>query len=73
MTPAEVLDRKYGMYRKERFNEIFHVADISQSKMADSLGITQSMVSKILHGSAVPSKTVMILMEILYGGKKDTI
>ncbi|MBO5837294.1 MAG: helix-turn-helix transcriptional regulator [Oscillospiraceae bacterium] len=57
----------YDRYKPaDRFSDIFSKSGLSQTDMARSLGITQSMVSKILNHKASPSKTVMILAEILY-------
>lgn len=50
----------------DRFSELYERSGLSQVKMARELGLTQAMVSKILNRKAAPSKTVMILAEILY-------
>lgn len=67
-TPARNKEvRAYDRYNSaDRFSDIFSKSGLSQTDMARSLGITQAMVSKILNHKAFPSKTVMILAEILY-------
>lgn len=53
----------------DRFSELYERSGLSQAEMASSLGLSQAMVSKILNHKASPSKTVMILAELLYGTK----
>ena len=50
----------------DRFSELYERSGLSQTEMARSLGLSPSMVCKILNHKAFPSKAVMILAEILY-------
>lgn len=57
----------------DRFAELYERSGLSQVEMARSLGLSQAMVSKILNHKASPSKTVMILAEILYANPNKEV
>lgn len=51
----------------ESMIKMFNESGLSQTEFAKSLGVTQSAISKVLSKNSVPSKTLMILANFLYG------